>query len=161
MATKPLAQMGADIGQRMSKMSRAVDGARPRVLKAGAMGAVKVHRKVIKRDAGGDSRLSGVGKRGAKVGARFDIKGRDRVELKATGPLHLIERPTRAHRIPRQRKRGRRRYAVIPGVGVRAYANHPGTRAKRTWTRAVPKAQDAATDEIGKEYSRWIRQAFK
>ena len=158
-----LAQMGVDVGRRMGKMSKAVDGARPKVLKAGAIGAVKVHRKIIKRDVGGDSRLSGVGKRGAKVGARFDIKGRDRVELKATGPLHLVNGPTSPHRIPRERKtkRAKKRYAVIPGVGVRAYARHPGTRAKRTWTRAVPKALSAATDEIREEYWRWIKAGFK
>jgi len=157
-----LKPIGVALPQRMQKLARAVESAQPRVLKDGAFAATKIHRKIIKDDVGGESRMSGVGKRGQKVGARFDISG-DKAAISATGPLHLIERRTKPHRIPRQRKtsRAKKRYAVIPGVGVRAYAKHPGTRAQHTWTRAAPKAQKAATDAIREEYWRWIKEGFK
>lgn len=85
------------------------------------------------------TRLSGVGKRGAKVGVRFNVRGRTNptVLIGATGPFHLIERDTRAHTITPKRKR---RAIVIPGVGPRAYAKHPGTRGKHPWRSGVNKA---------------------
>ena len=105
-------------------------------------------------------RLSGVGRRGAKVGARFDIKG-DGVDVKATGPLHFVANPMSPHRIPKQRgPRARKRYAVIPGVGVRAYANHPGTRGKNTWNRQSRKAREAASAQIRDRYTKIARKAF-
>jgi hypothetical protein len=91
-----------------------------------------------------DGKLRGVGKRGAKVGVSFTVTGHTAI-VKATGPFPLIESDTKAHRIPRERgARGRRRYAVIPGVGVRAFANHPGTKGKHPWAKGVAAAQPAA-----------------
>lgn len=153
--------MGVDVVRRMSAMSSALEADRIPTGRAASLAAVKVHRLAIQRDAGGDSRLSGVGKRGAKVGARFDQEA-GRFVIQATGPLVLIERNTKAHRIPKQRgARARKRYAVIPGVGVRAYANHPGTRGKHTWERSVPKAQREAVDTITQRSNAVVRKAFK
>src|SRR5687768_13793178 len=91
-----------------------------------------------------DGKLRGVGKRGAKIGVSFTVTGHTAI-VKATGPFPLIESDTKAHRIPRERgKRGRKRYAVIPGVGVRAFANHPGTKGKHPWRKGVIAAQPAA-----------------
>ena len=93
----------------------------------------------------GDGRLSGVGKKGAKVGARYDVKGSTNPTalITATGPMQLIERDTKAHTIPKPRRRGRKRYAVIDGHAY-ASAQHPGTRGKRPfekgWRRAAPQA---------------------
>lgn len=99
-------------------------------------------------------RLSGVGKRGARLNVRYNIsrfEGISKSKVFAVGPWQLIERDTRAHRIPRERTRGRQRYAVIPNVGVRAYANHPGTKGKHPWDRgidaAVPKVRRLLSDE--------------
>lgn len=84
-----------------------------------------------------DGKLRGVGKRGAKVGVSFAVTGRTAL-VRATGPFPLIESDTKAHRIPRQRgPRARQRYVVIPGVGVRSFANHPGTKGKHPWEKGV------------------------
>lgn len=59
---------------------------------------------------GGDLRLSGVGKRGARIGVRYDVKGsvNPTALLYATGPAHFVERDTRRHMIlPRGKGRGR------------------------------------------------------
>lgn len=89
-------------------------------------------------------RLRGVGRAGAKLNVRYDLNDQSGEDASSTvyvtGPAQLVENDTRAHRIPRQRTRGRRRYAVIPGVGVRAYANHPGTRGKHPWAKGVEAA---------------------
>jgi hypothetical protein len=85
-------------------------------------------------------RLRGVGKRGARIGVRYDIKDKKAL-VRATGPFHLIERDTKAHRVPKQRGvRARKRVVVIPGVGVRAYANVKGTKGKHPWEKGVDAA---------------------
>lgn len=87
-----------------------------------------------------NGKLRGVGKKGAKVGVRYDILG-DKALVRATGPFQLIERDTKAHRIPKVRgARARKRIVVIPGVGVRAWANHPGTKGKHPWAKGVAAA---------------------
>lgn len=87
-----------------------------------------------------NGKLRGVGKRGAKIGVRYDALG-DKALVRATGPFHLIERDTKAHPIPKKRgARARKRVVVIPGVGVRAWANHPGTHGKHPWEKGVVAA---------------------
>jgi hypothetical protein len=111
------------------------------------------------------SRLRGVGKRGARLGVRYRsgmYGGEAKSIVFVTGPWQLIEWDTKAHRIPRARKsrRARKRYAVIPGVGVRAYAEHPGTRGKHPWrtgvTAAIPAVQRVFESRVGF----LVRQAF-
>lgn len=105
----------------------------------------------------GDSRLSGVGRSGAKVGARYDVKGAGNPTalIRATGPLHLIERPTSAHPI-RPRARRRRRSTRPPALVVNGHpyasVDHPGSRRpSRPWERGtnsgIPKAVRIFADE--------------
>ena len=98
-----------------------------------------------------NGKLRGVGKKGAKIGVRYEFLG-NKALVRATGPFHLIERPTKAHRIDQKQSVSglplvdasgqdvRRRYVVIPGVGVRAWANHPGTQGKHPWAKGVAAA---------------------
>lgn len=58
----------------------------------------------IGRATGGSMRLSGVGKKGSKLGVRYNVGGyygAVTAIVSATGALHLIERDTKAHQIPR------------------------------------------------------------
>lgn len=108
-----------------------------------------------------NGRLRGVGKKGAPVGVSVAVTGHTAI-VAATGKAFvLIESDTKAHRIPRERgPRARRRYAVIPGVGVRAFANHPGTKGKHPWEKGVAAAiplaakaqQVALTQALEKAY---------
>lgn len=100
-----------------------------------------------------------VGKKGAKVGVRYDTPAPHMVVVRMTGPAHLLESDTKAHRIPREKiGRGRVRRAntkkiFIPGVGVRAYVNHPGTRGKHPWAKGIrlglPKVNQVAGKVLG------------
>jgi hypothetical protein len=83
----------------------------------------------------GSGRLRGVGKKGGTIGVRYDVLGPDRVVVRATGQFQLLESNTKAHRIPKMRSR--QRVVVIPGIGVRAWANHPGTKGKHPWAKGV------------------------
>lgn len=83
-------------------------------------------------------KLRGVGKKGARIGVRSDSIGTGSVLVRATGPIHFLESNTKPHRIPKEQGgRSRRRIVVIPGVGVRAFARHPGTRGKHPWAKGV------------------------
>jgi len=88
-----------------------------------------------------DLKLRGVGKKGARIGVRYDYTGPSSALVRATGPFHLIESDTVGHRIPKVRgSRARRRVVVIPGVGVRAFANVKGTKGKHPWAKGVAVA---------------------
>ena len=119
--------------------------------------------------SGGDLRLSRArsikGARGGASGQRVDVTvklvgagRRAEARVRPVGPVSLIEKPTRRHRIPFQsgqrgtysmaRRRAAQRvgFIWIPGVGFRTSANHPGTKGKRP----VQRAFRAAADEAGR-----------
>lgn len=156
-----LSKAGPDFARRVGRIATSVDKGRKETLRQAGMVGKKEHADLLRRDSGGDSRLSGVGKRGARIGARFDMVGEGAVAVKATGPVHFLANPMSPHRIPRQRARGRRRVVVIPGVGVRAYANHPGTPGKDSWNRAVPEARRKVAKVMLNEYGNIIRSALR
>ena len=110
------------------------------------------------------SRLSGVGKKGAKIGVRYNVGnfgGEAKSRVFATGPFHLIERDTKRHRIPKERgRRARRRVIVIPGVGVRAWAMHPGTRGKHPWAKGVNAAEPKVTALLENKTRLALRRVF-
>jgi hypothetical protein len=111
--------------------------------------------------AGSPSRLRGVGKRGARLSVRYTLTktADDPAALVfAVGPWQLIERDTRPHQIPRERRtrsfEGVYGHAVIPGGseapphgprGVRTRVHHPGTKGKKPWARGVEKATPLVT----------------
>lgn len=135
------------------------------------------------RKVTGDMRMSGVGKRGAKVGARYDIKGSTNPTalVTAIGPIHLIERSVSPHLIlPRASlvalggkrvRRGRRaasgrrlrggRAALAFGGGVYANAEHPGVRrSSGPFARGAAKAAKVTPKLFQDEIDRGLRKAW-
>lgn len=107
------------------------------------------------------TRLRGVGKRGAKIGVRYDIKGTQNPTalVRATGPFQLIERDTKAHKIePKKRRSGKR--AIVTPQGPRAWAFHPGTKGKHPWEKgvqlAIPKVRTTMVSEQAKSLRRFF-----
>lgn len=100
----------------------------------------------------GDNRLSGVGARGARVGAQYDVKGTTNPTaiIKAKGPLHLVERDTAPHLIiPRGMRVGKRGRQLKGGKvlrlangGYAASALHPGTRGQHPFEKGFMKSRD-------------------
>jgi hypothetical protein len=107
-----------------------------------------------------------VGKRGARIGVRYDLVSDTAAVVRMTGPAHLIERDTQAHRIPREaRGRGRRqtrnvKHLYIPGVGVRMSAQHPGTKGKHPWAKGVTAAVPVVGKVAGRHYFDTFRKAI-
>lgn len=145
-------------------------GASRKSVEAAALFATNAARTSIRGGSGGDSALSNVGRRGgARVGARYDMKGTTNPTalIYATGPLHLLDNPTRAHlitargyRLSRAKSKRDQVYNAIFGgefsgsigsarratpmrtpYGPRYYARHPGTRGKRTFFRGINAAE--------------------
>lgn len=107
----------------------------------------------------GDLRMSGVGTKGARVGARYDMLslGKGSV-VYATGPVHLLERPSKPHEITTRRAKGRRRRGVTAkalGLPGQPYAKvqHPGVRnPRRPWARGFMRAKPVVDRTIRQQY---------
>ena len=164
-----------------------IDGNRETIM-AASMAAKQIHIAAINAVAGGDGRLSGVGVRGAKVGARFSIKGTSTSPesfIKATGPLPLIENDTKGHVIRSKHVRGKARRGFvgptalgqfkqkkvtgpslapvlnIPGIGYRRSARHPGTKGQHPWRKGKKRAQPVITKIMRKRTFTIIKKAAK
>jgi hypothetical protein len=137
-----------DLAASAKRTADALPQAQARGVQKAALHTTRLIRAEI-RSVTGDMRLSGVGKRGARVGAKFDIVGATNPTalITATGPIQLIERDVRAHNIrPRGRTktaRGRTRKgkkALTIGGGLYSSAAHPGTRGQHPFEHGVNKA---------------------
>jgi hypothetical protein len=103
---------------------------------------------------GGDLVLSHVGRRGVKVGVNYKLTG-STATIRPTGPVGLIESASKAHEIGGARGRRGRRVLSFGGRFATGPISHPGTRAKRAWTKGVeaglPPAKAAARVAFGKK----------
>jgi hypothetical protein len=106
--------------------------------------------------------MRNVGRKGARLGARYDIQGRANPTaiLYYTGPVHLLNNPTSAHRIePKSRRRGGKRAITVNG-NPRAGADHPGTAGKKFFERSKPQVRKAATEIVARSLSTALRRSF-
>jgi hypothetical protein len=160
---RDVSHLPGDLKRRVDKIETAIDRSARESVRLAAQAAKGIQLDVMKSDAGGDLKLSRVrGGKGAAVGARYDLRGMGRestAEVKATGPVPLIANPSKAHAIP---KKGRRRKVLaIPGIGVRASVQHPGTKGKDTWNRGREKAERKVKTVIGRNTDQAVAQAFR
>lgn len=149
----------AVIGRKMDRMAEELRRAQREAVKDAALAMTTEVRQSIERVAPG-GRLRGVGKKGGKVGARFDMQGTDKAVIKATGAIALIEEDTKAHDIgPRgagPRRKGSGKKAIKFNGVVVASAHHPGTKGQHPFAKgieagkpkAVRKVRDAATEAM-------------
>lgn len=149
----------ADMKKRLDRIERDVNRSQRDTETAAALAAKKVQESEMKSDAGGDLRLSRVRSgKGAKIGARYDRRP-DGMHVRASGPVPLVANDIREHPIPKARRN--RRALSIPGIGVRASVNHPGTRGKDTWNDGRVKAVPVIRTIIGKRSDATVVAAFK
>src|SRR5262245_32516577 len=132
---------------------------------AAATGKAALHvtssvRDATRADSGGDMRLSGVGLRGARVGARYDVKGTQNpvALIRATGPMHFLERGAGPHQIRPRRRRGKR--ALSTPYGPRASVQHPGSPGKQTWSRGVAASIGDVPAVYQRELHNHLRRFF-
>jgi hypothetical protein len=95
--------VAADVRQLADALPTVVEAA----LGATALDAKKAFLRVAADASGGDSRLSRVGKRGTKIGARFDHVADGHVVVRAVGPWQFVEYPRRGgYPIPAKKGEG-------------------------------------------------------
>jgi hypothetical protein len=149
-----------------------------------ALVATTAARASIAVGSGGDSVMSNVGRgaKGAKVGVRYDIKGAQNPTalIRATGPLHILDNPTSPHQIMSKVKKGRSRasrgafYNALFGgdggfgaakplrtpYGPRYRVQHPGTKGKRTFWRAIDNVRPLIPITFRTEVARQMSRSF-
>jgi hypothetical protein len=143
-----------EFARRAARLPAVLSYATPAATEAGARVLEAQARANLTAATGGDRRLSGVSSmssrrgRGGSSNREVDVTvkvegaGRGaRALVVPRGPVSLIEKPTRPHKIPHTfaivaRRNVARRAVHVPGVGVFASVKHPGTRGKRPVTRA-------------------------
>ncbi len=136
-----------DVAKMANRLPAELQRAQLRGVSKAALTVTQGIRSEIRAVTGGSNRLSGVGRRGARVGARYDVKGsiNPTALIIATGPMQLLEHDTRPHGItPKRRRRGGRAKALKLTNGQFARsAQHPGTKAKtpfeKGWKRTAPE----------------------
>lgn len=137
----------------MANLIKEVTTAGPKATIAAANAAKQIHLAEIRRAAGGDLRLGGVGVAGAPVGVRYKPSASGStasVFMAATGPLHLVENPIKPHPIG-PRRRGVR--ALGTKYGPRARVQHPGvSRPKQPWRRGAAQAKPVVSRIVQRQY---------
>jgi hypothetical protein len=144
--------VASDVRGLADALPRAVEAA----LSATALDVKATFLRVATAVSGGDARLSRVGKRGTKIGARYTIiEGGTRVVVRAVGPWQFVEYPRRGgYAIPAKKGKGpnrkRKRPRLLVGGEWRTGPIHGGaiTRPEGPWHRATPAALDAAGDRV-------------
>ncbi len=125
----------------LAKWPAKVERGQKAAVNAGAL-HITTHLRATIAAASGDSVLSGVGKKGAKVGARYNVRGTTKdpdALITATGPLHLLERDTKAGYRQWKTRRSRRLSGGL--AGPRMAMGHPGTQGKAPFAKGVAAAQ--------------------
>lgn len=140
-----MTQTVAQFAERCLKAGAVMKVAEREMVRAAALTVTTAERSAISDATHGSMFLSGVGKKGAKVGASFLMlpSAQPTAVVRATGQLHLLERPTKAHTIVPKRRR-----ALATHVGVFARVQSPGTKGKHPWEKGLavglPLAEAAA-----------------
>ena len=115
--------------------------------------------KVAQRAGGGDGRISGVGRKGAKLNARYDhTKGAKglAIRVRAVGLWQFVEYPRRGgYRIPKRNGRGPNRQRRgnprlhIGGAWVTGPIRGGSARGHLWWNKAAPDVMNAAGEDFG------------
>lgn len=128
---------------------------------------VKNKSNILVRAAVPSGRMRNVGRKGSRVGVRYTLHQKSATVFMFGPGAPMLERGTKPHRIPREtagRGRSRRRNKRpinIPGVGWRAYANHPGTAGKHPFERGIQSAMPGVDSAAADEYFGAVRKALQ
>lgn len=82
-------------------------------------------------------RLRGVGRKGARVGAGYNVYGDGNVQISVRGPVWLVESSNSSHTIaPKKRRKKGALYGSGYDHPFSGPVSHPGTGGKHAWERA-------------------------
>jgi hypothetical protein len=143
----------------MAKAPAVLQATTAEMVRAAALAVTVAERATLSSATHGSNRLSGVGRKGAKLSVGFDMKGSGNPTalVRARGPYHLIESDTKAHVIiPRRRRRA----LAGNGFGPVASVQHPGTKGKRPWAKGLAASPPAVTKAVQVVGEKAVKKAF-
>ena len=152
----------AGVARMAARLPEELQRAQLRGIRKAALDVTRGIRSEVRSASGGDNRLSGVGKRGTRIGARYTVSGsvNPSAFIKATGPMQLVEHPTRAHEIkPRARRKGRAALRFRDGTFAKS-AGHPGTSPRRPFERGYLRTRDGTGATFDAEVQKAIRRVL-
>jgi hypothetical protein len=150
----------AQLADKIRRAGIALERSQPEATKRAAQ-AAKDRMLVEVRRAAPNLVLRGVGKKGAKLGVRYTVLNTTAI-VRATGPLHLVERDTKPHVIGPKSRKGKRRGAVrLPDGQFRGVIHHPGTKGKHPWAKGAEAARPIVADEMSKTAIRAVTEVFR
>jgi hypothetical protein len=163
----------AELGAKITKFANSVGAANRRAAEeCGLMMKTSIV-GFTKAATGGDQILSGTGRKRAKLGARYDVKGYENatVLVRALGwAFPIVERGAKPHPIGPRGVRGRRARAIGSGEAVygrhevlklgngvyRRWVDHPGAAGKHPFEMGVR----AVEPKIPAVWQRWVRKSM-
>lgn len=149
---------GPKIAQIMIGMEKAILAGNRETITAASLASKTIHLAELAKASGGDlvlsntGALTGAGRKGGKVGARYDIKGESmspESHIKATGPVGLLEYNLRPHLIRSRHLKGTRKQRSAFAYGAATFYG-PGKRKKK-----VGPTQQPVINIPGVGYRRW------
>ena len=133
-----------------NQLGKALEQSRLDVVQKAAFRAKTVH--LVELDKGSSTRrMKNVGKKGGRLGIMYRSKrvgyAMAEAQISATGPLHLLDRPTKPHYIYGGTKGGS---DIIPAspYGFFPQVHHKGTTGKRTFDKGFAKAKPLISKTI-------------
>jgi hypothetical protein len=155
--------MASTVGQQIGrKMDRAATELR-RSQRTAVVGGLTELKRGVERRLPASKRLRGVGKRGARIGVRYDLQGENAGTLKATGPMQLIERDTKAHVVaPKKRRaRGGRAAVRLADGQFRGAVQHPGTKGQHPFEKGIDASKDRALKAMANPISDAVKRGLR
>ena len=136
----------ADLAASLGRMPEALQQGQRRGVQRAALHVTTGIRQQISIATGGSNRLSGVGRRGARLSVGYDIKGsaNPTALIKPRGKqgtFKLIEEDTKPHSIQPRARRGARALKLA-NSRYAARVRHPGTAGKHPFAKGVDKTKN-------------------
>jgi hypothetical protein len=137
----------ASLAKSLADVGKAIERCGDVMGRDGGKAARSVFEPAVRASVGGDSML------GTAVVGVASVKLADGWIVRAKGPVHLADNPTRAHTItPRSG-----RVLMVGDRFVTGPVQHPGTRGKGRWRAAEPAAVDAATEAMVAAFDKAVK----
>jgi hypothetical protein len=143
---------------RLDAIQDLLDGDMTPMAHAVGKGARQDVTTVARSVSGGDGVLSHMGRKGARLGMRYEVEQRGRltfIKLVPAGPWMLTQKGAKAHKIPRtSRRRGKPRFVMGAGYShpMRAPVEHPGSGGRDSVQRAFAKVRASASKNFHDAY---------
>ncbi len=147
----------AEFSQKIVKMGTITQRRQKDTVFQGAMATKAII--IAQAAAKGVTPTSKIAKKRWSVGFNIEGFNNPTALVKIRGPFHLVDRPTRSHRIGRKKGRGR---ALKLGDGsFRTVVDHPGTKGKGIFDASKTKARVTVPQVMSRSVLSGWRDALK